>query len=112
MFEKFDPTGFTELIPGIQIKVVGHGTHTLSALFTLEAGKTLPLHDHVYEQTGTLLEGQMRLTIEDETFEVTPGDTWTIPPNVPHMAEVLAHSRVFEVFSPPRSDYLKLFYNL
>ena len=108
MFRKYDSEGFKELIPGIRIKVTGHGSHTLSALFTLEAGKILPLHDHIYEQTGTLLEGAMRLTIEGETFEVKPGDTWTIPPGVPHMVEVLADSLVFEVFSPVREDYLKL----
>ena len=108
MFKKFDSEGFTQLIPGIEIKVVGHGPHTLSALFGLEAGKTLPLHDHIYEQTGTLLEGAMRLTIGDKAYEVNKGDTWTIPPNVPHMAEVLNDSLVFEVFSPVREDYLKL----
>ena len=108
MFEKFNSEGFKELIPGIQIKVVGHGPHTLSALFKLEAGVTLPLHDHIYEQTGTLLEGTMRLTIGDEIFEVQPGDTWNVPPNVPHMDEVITDSLVFEVFSPVREDYLKL----
>ena len=108
MFKKYDSDGFKELIPGICIKVTGHGSHTLSALFTLEAGKTLPLHDHVYEQTGTLLKGAMRLTIGGETYEVSPGDAWTVPPGVPHMAEVLTDSLVFEVFSPVREDYLKL----
>ncbi len=108
MFRKFDSEGFKELIPGIEIKVVGHGPHTLSALFKLEAGKTLPLHDHIYEQTGTLLEGTMRLTIGDEVYEVNKGDTWNVPPNIPHMAEVLTDCLVFEVFSPVREDYLKL----
>jgi len=108
MFTKFNSDGFRELIPGIQIKVVGYGTHTLSALFKLEAGKTLPLHDHVYEQTGTLIKGKMTLTIGDETFEVNAGDTWTIPPDVPHKADVISDCMVFEVFSPPREDYMKL----
>ena len=108
MFEKFDSKGFKELIPGIGIKVVGHGPHTLSALFKLDAGVTLPLHDHIYEQTGTLLEGTMRLTIEDKVFEVQRGDTWNIPPEIPHMAEVVTDCLVFEVFSPVREDYLKL----
>ncbi len=109
MFKKYDSDGFKELIPGIDIKVMGHGPHTLSALFRLEAGRVLPLHDHVYEQTGTLLEGSMKLTIGEETFQVAPGDAWTIPPNVPHKAEVDTDCLVFEVFSPPREDYLKLY---
>ena len=61
------------------MKVVGHGEKTLSALFKLEAGHTLPLHDHLYEQTGTLLKGALELSIADVTTRMSPGDTWTIP---------------------------------
>ena len=50
----------------------------------------------------------MRLTIGDEVYEVNKGDTWNVPPNIPHMAEVLTDCLVFEVFSPVREDYLKL----
>ena len=107
MFKSRHEGEFTPLIPGIQMKVVGHGEKTIAVLFLLEAGRTLPLHDHTYEQTGTLLMGRMRLTIGEETYQVTPGDAWTIPPNVPHKAEIEETSEVFEVFSPVREDYLK-----
>ncbi len=107
MFTPSNSEGFTPLIPGISIKVVGYGEKTLTAMFLLDAGSLLPLHDHVYEQTGTLLEGEMELSIGDETFAVYPGDVWTIPPNVSHKAKVVKDSKVLEVFSPPREDYLR-----
>ncbi len=108
MQTKYSDEGFTTLIPGIHMKVVGHGEKTLSALFKLEAGHILPLHNHLYEQTGTLLKGALELSIADETTRMAPGDTWTIPPHVPHQARVLEDCLVFEVFSPVREDYLKL----
>ncbi len=107
MYTKYEDEGFAPLRPGISMKVVGHGEHTLSALFHLEAGRVLPLHEHLYEQTGTLLKGRLTLMIEGDTFQASPGDTWTIPPHVPHQAEVPEDCLVFEVFSPVREDYLE-----
>jgi len=108
MFTKYNTDGFIPLIPGIQMKVVGHGAHTITTLFLLDAGVDLPRHDHTYEQTGVLLEGKMTLIIGNETYEVSPGDSWSIPPDVPHEAKTSAYCRAMEVFSPPREDYLKL----
>ena len=107
MFTPRPEDAFVSLIPGIQMRVVGHGEKTISVLFKLEKGHELPLHDHIYEQTGTLLKGRMRLTIGDTAYTVSPGDSWTILPHVSHQADVLENSEVFEVFSPVREDYLK-----
>jgi quercetin dioxygenase-like cupin family protein len=48
----------------------------------------------------------MRLTIGDESVEMEPGDSWYVPSNVEHRAEILADSIAIEVFSPVRDDYL------
>ncbi len=107
MFTPWQEEGFVSLTPGIRMRVAGHGEKTISVVFKLEGGCELPLHNHIYEQTGTLLRGKMRLTIGETVYEVSPGDTWTIPPNALHTAEILEDSEVFEVFSPVREDYLK-----
>jgi len=46
------------------------------------------------------------LIIRDEKFEVMPGDSWCIPGDVEHDAEILEDSLAVEVFSPVREDYL------
>jgi quercetin dioxygenase-like cupin family protein len=46
------------------------------------------------------------LTIGAERHDVTPGDSWCIPSDVDHGAEILQDSVAVEVFSPPREDYL------
>ncbi len=106
MFDRHRDDGFEELMPGIRIRSLVHGEHTLMVEFRLGAGIELPRHDHPYEQTGRLLSGAMRLHIGDMVHEVGPGDSWCIPAGVEHGAEVIEESRAVEVFSPVREDYL------
>lgn len=106
MFRKASPSDYKSVLPGIELKTLVFGDKTLLSEFRLKAGSKLPLHSHVYEQTGYLVEGKIRLTIGDEVFVVEPGDSWCIASNVDHCAEILADSVAIEVFSPVREDYL------
>ena len=74
--------------------------------FRLKQGSQLPRHAHSQEQTGQLIAGRIRLTIGEETYEMEPGNSWYVPGNVEHGAEILADSISIEVFSPLREDYL------
>ena len=53
-----------------------------------------------------MIEGKLNLKIAGEEIEVNPGDSWSIPSNAEHSAEVLENTVVVEVFSPVREDYL------
>ena len=106
MFYKANDSGYKQVLPGIKLKTLVYGKKTLFSEFKLEANSSLPKHAHPHEQTGYLVEGRIRLTIGDETFDVTPGDSWCIPGNMDHSAEVLENSVAVEVFSPVREDYL------
>jgi len=74
--------------------------------FRLRKGSELPLHSHPHEQTGYLVSGRIRLHIGSYVFDVDPGDTWNILPDVEHRAEIIEDSVAIEVFSPVREDYL------
>ncbi len=106
MFKKSDETGYKEVLPGIRMKAVVYGDKTLMTEFILNAGSTLPAHDHIHEQTGYMVSGKMRLSIGEETFDVSPGDSWNIPGGVPHSAEILEDSVAVEVFCPRRDEYI------
>jgi quercetin dioxygenase-like cupin family protein len=106
VFTHRNSDGYREPFPGVRFKTVAHGDKTLCAEFQLAAGKRLPRHSHPHEQTGYLVSGALRLTIGDKTFEARPGDSWCIPGNIEHEAEILADSVAVEVFSPVREDYL------
>jgi quercetin dioxygenase-like cupin family protein len=106
MFYKHNSNGYKPVLNGILLKTLVYGEKTLFSEFKMTAGSQLPRHTHPHEQTGYLVSGRIRLTIGGETYEVEPGDSWCVPGNMEHQAEILADSVAIEVFSPVREDYL------
>jgi len=106
MFYKHNQNGYKPVLEGIHLKTLVNGEKTLFAEFKMEKGRQLPRHAHPQEQTGYLVSGHIRLTIGNETFDVEPGDSWCVPGNMEHQAEIVSDSVVIEVFSPVREDYL------
>ena len=106
MFYKVNESGYKQVLPGISLKTLVYGENTLFSEFRMEADSKLPQHSHYHEQTGYLVKGRIKLTIGKQTFEACPGDSWCIPGNIAHSAEILENSLAIEVFSPVREDYL------
>ena len=106
MFSHHSSNGYTEILKGLKIKTLCHGPSTLMTEFQLEKDAELPEHSHPYEQTGYLVKGKIRLTIDGVASELVPGDSWCVLTNVIHRAEILEDSVAIEVFSPVREDYL------
>lgn len=106
MFTTAGPEGFELAVPGVRRKTLCWGSETLMTEFRLEQGHALPRHAHPHEQTGYLVSGRLRFTIGDETREVAPGDSWCIPGDVEHGADVLEDAVAVEVFTPVREDFL------
>ncbi len=77
-------------------------------LATLTAGSRMPAHSHPQEQIVHILEGKMRLIVEDVPYELSTGDSFYLASNVPHGVEVMLPTRVLDTFSPPRDDYLAM----
>ena len=102
---KAEVPGFSPL-PGITMQPMTGGRIMLSWV-TIEPESEVPLHQHPHEQVGFVLEGELELTIGEETCLLRPGDAYTIPPELPHAARTRATGcLVVDIFSPPREDYL------
>ena len=106
MFAESAIDKYSSPLEGIYQKTLVYGATTLMVEFRLDGGATLPRHSHHHEQCGYLVSGRLRLTIGPETFEAAPGDSWCIPGETPHSADVIEDSVAIEVFSPVREDYL------
>jgi quercetin dioxygenase-like cupin family protein len=100
-----NPEGYVSALAGIQRKTLVDGGRTQLVEFKLATGAVIPPHQHPQEQTGYLVSGRLVLTIAGIDHEMHPGDAWTIPGNVEHMAKILDDSVAIEVFSPVRRDY-------
>ena len=106
MFYKKEIKDYRNPLDGIQFKPLLYGEKMLMTEFLLKKGSEIPVHSHPHDQTGYLVSGKMKLCIENESRIVTPRDSWYIPGNVKHNAEILEDSIAIEVFSPVREDYL------
>lgn len=96
---RFDP------IPGITMSVMAGG-RVMANWVRIESGVSVPTHSHEHEQVGLVLEGEIAMTIGDETRTLRPGHAYTIPGNFPHAATAgPSGCLVLDVFSPPREDY-------
>jgi quercetin dioxygenase-like cupin family protein len=105
MVRKADGAGYVNAMDGIRRKTLVFGANMLQTEFRLEGGKTLTMHRHPQEQTGYLVSGHIVLTIDGESYDLSPGDSWSIPGDTDHGARVLEDSIAIEVFSPVREDY-------
>ena len=74
--------------------------------FRLAKGSVLPHHHHPHEQTGYLVSGRLRLLVDGNAYVCEPGDSWCIPGDIEHGAEIIEDAVAVEVFSPVREDYL------
>lgn len=94
-----------ELLPGIHARTFW-GEQMLLAVFDLDPHTHLPRHSHPHEQLGTVIQGQMELTIGDESRLLQPGDVYIIPGGVEHEALTFDEAvKVIDVFSPVREEY-------
>jgi quercetin dioxygenase-like cupin family protein len=92
---------------GIAMRVI-HGERMTFAYFTFTPGTPLPEHRHPHEQIGTVVKGEMELTIGGETRAVSAGGAYHIPSDTVHSARCLkGPAEVIEVFSPVREDWLQ-----
>lgn len=92
-----------QLAPGIMARVVPGAGLTVTHV-TLEAGAILPVHSHVNEQVVNVVEGHLELTVDGKLFNLVPGTSLVLPPNVPHGGRAVVKCRVIDVFHPIRAD--------
>lgn len=69
----------------------------LAAFFTFLKEMDLPRHAHG-AQWGVVVEGEIELTIGDQTKVYGPGDSYSIPAGVEHSGRIKAGARVIDVF--------------
>ena len=80
--------------------------HALLVFFQIHKDFELPAHSHG-AQWGTVLEGQIELTIGGETRIYRPGDSYNIPAGVVHSGKLPAGTTVIDIFEEPDRYKLK-----
>lgn len=93
-----------ELAKGFHARFVHSGTMSV-AHWRVEAGATAPLHRHPHEMIVNVLEGELEITVGEETTVLRAGGVAVIPGDVPHGVTARTDCRILDVWHPPRDDY-------
>ena len=88
---------------GLQFVV---GQNIMLARVLLKKGCIVPEHSHPNEQVTFIAEGALKFWIDGKEIVVNSGEVLTIPPNMPHKAEAIEDTVDFDVFNPPRADWI------
>jgi quercetin dioxygenase-like cupin family protein len=86
------------------------GSQSMFARLELKKGCIVPRHQHPNEQIYYITQGALLFVLGEEgsTIEkiVREGELLVIPGNVPHSAEALEDTVDFDIFAPPRQDWI------
>lgn len=94
-----------EMLDGIHRRTMATTDEAMLCQFFLEKDSIVPHHNHMNDQVGYVVSGQVEMTVGEKVRILNPGDTYAIPGGVYHSAKVIVDSIVIDVFSPPREDY-------
>jgi quercetin dioxygenase-like cupin family protein len=95
-----------QLNPLLQRQFV-HGEQTMLTRFHLAKGCIIPRHSHPNEQISYIVTGALSFDFgEGDVRIVKAGEILVIPGNVPHSAITLEDTLAFDVFAPPREDWI------
>ena len=95
-----------ESLPDVDVPVEGvrgkllQSTDRQVVFFEIEPIGSIPLHTHG-AQWGIVVEGEMDLTIGDETKTYRAGDSYYIAAGVEHGATFRTHFKAIDVFEEP-----------
>lgn len=82
------------------------GQTVMLARVLLQKGCIVPEHSHHNEQITFIAEGALKFWIDGREIVVKSGEVLLIPSKMPHKAEALEDTVDFDVFCPPRADWI------
>ena len=83
---------------GIKAWILQGEEHQLG-FFEMQPTAIVPEHSHSYPQWGMVIEGEMKLTINDKARLCRKGDEYLIPAHAKHSATFQTQTRVMDLFS-------------
>jgi quercetin dioxygenase-like cupin family protein len=102
-----DSTPWEELGPGLKRQMMGYDKNLMLIKVAFEEGAVGSTHDHYHSQCTYVVSGEYEMTIGDEVKMIKGGDSYYIPPDVPHGIVCKKKGILIDVFSPAREDFLE-----
>ena len=95
-----------KVFKGVSLASLAMGEKSQVTKMNYVVGNFASPHQHSNEQSGYVISGRYELTIGNEKYELSSGDSYSIPGNQVHSFKVIEAGEVVDIFTPPRKDYL------
>ncbi|UQZ89017.1 cupin domain-containing protein [Deltaproteobacteria bacterium Smac51] len=96
-----------KIFEGMERKILSHSPQLMTCEVRLTGGTKVPEHQHPHHQCCYVVSGRLRANVAGEVHEIGPGDSVFLDENVPHAMEALEDTRLLDIFSPRRDDFLE-----
>lgn len=93
---------------GIRRQVLGYDAGVMLVSVHFDEGSIGPLHQHPHRQVSYVISGTFEVRIGDQVQVLSAGDSFIIPPDVPHGARAIEAGALIDVFAPSREDFVKM----
>lgn len=94
------------IFKGVSLDSLAVGEKSIVCKMNYAAGDFASEHKHPHEQSGYVISGKYHMTIDDQEYDLSSGDSYAIPGNTPHSFRVIEAGEVIDVFTPIREDYI------
>lgn len=93
-----------KIAEGIHMRAVTAESMTVAHV-KISAGALLPEHSHPNEQVVNVMEGELEMVVDTQTYSLTPGKVMVLPPNIVHSGRAVTDCLVVDAFHPAREDF-------
>lgn len=93
--------------PGVTRQVLSESPELMVVAFRFnEVGAEGTPHNHPHVQSTYCKAGRFRFTMNDDSFEIGPGDSFIVPSGATHGCVCLEPGVLIDNFTPRRDDFL------
>jgi quercetin dioxygenase-like cupin family protein len=92
---------------GLKRRVLAYNDKLFLAEHEMVKGWVGKVHSHPHEQVVYVVQGHLKITCQGRTIDIRTGDTFVVRGGVEHGASAIEDSRVIDVFTPCREDYIR-----
>jgi quercetin dioxygenase-like cupin family protein len=91
---------------GVQRQILGHDDLLMMVRVRFEKDAIGAVHTHPHRQVTFIESGSFAVQIGDDKKILHAGDSFFVPPDIPHGVVALSQASLVDVFSPARQDFL------
>jgi len=96
-----------ELGGGVSRKVLSYDQTIMVCELTFKKGAVGSLHHHPHHQIGYVISGSFEVECSGEKKLLKAGDSYLIAPDEIHGVVALEDSKLLDVFTPMREDFVR-----